>query len=124
MTGSGQQGGMNENPRQEKDAADPRSDQPAIRDLYWAERDQHFHYGPGVRRAAAAGDVCPYPGLAAFTAEQAEWFFGRDQLTSDLISRLDRCLVHGGPVMVVGASGSGSAHYSGPDYCIRYPRGG
>ena len=53
--------------------------------------------------------VCPYPGLASFTAEQAAWFFGRDRLTAALVSRLDAGLTEGGPVMVVAASGAGKS---------------
>ena len=95
----------------------PAPDQAVIyvagRDSYVAGRDQHIHYGPGVRRAVAAGadadGECPYPGLAAFTVEQAEWFFGRDQLTSDLLGRLNDQIGEGGPVMVVGASGAGKS---------------
>lgn len=53
--------------------------------------------------------VCPFPGLAPFTAEQAEWFFGRDQLSADLLGRLDAQLAGGGPVIVVAASGAGKS---------------
>ena len=52
---------------------------------------------------------CPYPGLAPFAAEQAEWFFGRDRLTADLVNRLDACLSEGVPVMMVAASGAGKS---------------
>ena len=46
---------------------------------------------------------CPYMGLAAFQAEDAAWFFGREQLVAGLTSRLSEtsCLA------VVGPSGSG-----------------
>ena len=78
-----------------------------------AGRDLHIHHGGGVRRTRPGLDrpetVCPYPGLAAFTDEQAEWFFGRDQLSSELISRLDDHLTRGGPVIVVAASGAGKS---------------
>jgi len=78
-----------------------------------AGRDLHLHLGTGeraVRRAGpgAAGE-CPYPGLAAFTAEQADWFFGRDRLTADLIGRLGDCVTEGGPLMVVAPSGAGKS---------------
>ena len=78
-----------------------------------AGRDQHVHYSAGTRRVLPGGDgagaVCPYPGLASFTVEQAAWFFGRDRLTAALVSRLDAGLTGGGPVMVVAASGAGKS---------------
>jgi WD40 repeat protein len=78
-----------------------------------AGRDQHFHYGTGVRRVTPPGidadGGCPYPGLASFTAEQADWFFGRDRLAAGLVGRLNECLAGGGPVMVVAASGAGKS---------------
>jgi WD40 repeat protein len=73
----------------------------------------HVHYDGGVRRVLTQPDgtdpLCPYPGLAAFTSEQAEWFFGRDQLTTDLLARMDAQLTGGGPVMVVAPSGAGKS---------------
>ena len=78
-----------------------------------AGRDLHLYLGDRVRRlagmAGSAGAVCPYPGLAAFTGEQAEWFFGRDELTAALLSRMDAALAGSGPVMVVAASGAGKS---------------
>lgn len=47
----------------------------------------------------------PYVGLAAFQAEDAERFFGRDPLLRELVSRLAEHRV----VVVVGASGSGKS---------------
>ena len=84
----------------------------AGRDFYQAGRDLHVHHRDGVRRVASAAyteTACPYPGLAAFTGQQAEWFYGRDRLTADLLERMDERLVHGGPVMVVAASGAGKS---------------
>ncbi|GAA4878459.1 ATP-binding protein [Kitasatospora terrestris] len=89
----------------------------AARDQYIAERDLHVHYEDGVRRTrrtvpiapdADAGE-CPYPGLAAFEADQARWFFGRDRLTADLLLRLDERLVTGGPLVVTAPSGAGKS---------------
>ena len=55
-------------------------------------------------------DICPYPGLAAFRAQEGRWFFGRDQATSDLLSQLDDLLAGGGqPLVVVAPSGSGKS---------------
>ena len=56
-----------------------------------------------------SGDVCPYPGLAAFEPEQAHWFFGRDRLTAELTARLAGRLAGGGPLVVVAPSGAGKS---------------
>ncbi|MCS7476841.1 hypothetical protein ACFFQW_01065 [Umezawaea endophytica] len=77
-------------------------------------RDQHVHYTNGVRvrhrtTPGAVVHECPYPGLAAFGPEQAEWFFGRDGLVADLTARLDRRLVEGGVQVVVAPSGAGKS---------------
>jgi len=82
--------------------------------IYQAGRDQHIHFTDGVRHVrrssqAADADECPYPGLAAFDATQAEWFFGRDALTADLVARLSDSLTEGGPLMVVAPSGAGKS---------------
>ncbi|MFF8381604.1 WD40 repeat domain-containing protein [Streptomyces sp. NPDC015661] len=88
----------------------------AARDQYVAERDLHVHYEDGLRRTRQAlrgdepgGGECPYPGLAAFDAEQARWFFGRDRLTAELLLRLDERLVTGGPLVVTAPSGAGKS---------------
>ena len=82
--------------------------------VYQAARDQHLHFRDGVHAARRAEgpsgtDECPYPGLAAFGAAQARWFFGRDELTADLAGRLNDCLAEGGPLMVVAPSGAGKS---------------
>ncbi|MFJ4774009.1 hypothetical protein ACIP88_33705 [Streptomyces uncialis] len=51
------------------------------------------------------GDICPYMGLAAFEADDSEWFFGRERAVEDLTSRLERHRV----VALFGASGSGKS---------------
>ncbi|MBG0854387.1 hypothetical protein I2W78_21740 [Streptomyces spinoverrucosus] len=86
----------------------------AHRDLYVSERDLHLHYEDGVRTArrvltSARSQECPYPGLAAFSAEQAQWFFGRDALVAKLLVRLDACLAMGGALVVVAPSGAGKS---------------
>ncbi|MEO3819204.1 trypsin-like peptidase domain-containing protein [Plantactinospora sp. B24E8] len=53
--------------------------------------------------------ICPYPGLSAFTAGQAEWFFGREELTAKLVDRLVVARDRGLPLLVVGVSGSGKS---------------
>ena len=54
-------------------------------------------------------EVCPYPGLVAFGLSEARWFFGRDQATSEVISRLDERLARGEPLAVVAPSGAGQS---------------
>ncbi|MFD3482260.1 NACHT and WD repeat domain-containing protein [Streptomyces sp. NPDC058665] len=77
-----------------------------------AGRDVYITYTHGTRRRRRSekGDPsreCPYPGLAAFGADSARWFFGRDQLVAELTTRLDRRLRTGGTQMVVAPSGAG-----------------
>lgn len=61
-------------------------------------------------RAAGPGQgPCPYPGLAAFGADDAAWFFGRERATAALVSRLAERLRAPGPVVVVGPSGAGKS---------------
>jgi WD40 repeat protein/DNA-binding SARP family transcriptional activator len=49
--------------------------------------------------------VCPYKGLATFDTDDAEYFFGREQLVAELVARLV-----GSPLLgVVGPSGSGKS---------------
>ena len=79
-----------------------------------AARDLHLHYRDGVRGARrvesdSEAEECPYPGLAAFGREQARWFFGRDQLTAEFITRLDARLRAGGVQVVVAPSGAGKS---------------
>ncbi|MGK5628749.1 nSTAND1 domain-containing NTPase, partial [Streptomyces sp. URMC 123] len=57
----------------------------------------------------AAGDRCPYPGLAAFGSRDAPWFFGREQVTAELLGRLAERLDGGGPLVVTAASGAGKS---------------
>ncbi|MGH8901650.1 MAG: NACHT and WD repeat domain-containing protein [Egibacteraceae bacterium] len=48
---------------------------------------------------------CPYMGLVAFQAEDARWFFGREQLVAALLARLSEAPL----LAVVGPSGSGKS---------------
>jgi WD40 repeat protein len=71
---------------------------------------------PDEERAAAldaAGVAvsahCPYPGLAAFQPADAERFFGREQLTAELVARAGEQLARPGLLMVLGPSGSGKS---------------
>jgi hypothetical protein len=80
---------------------------------YQAGRDIHVHHRDGVHgRSRSTGPVveeCPFPGLAAFGADQARWFFGRDRQVAELTGRLDERMVAGGPVVVVAPSGAGKS---------------
>jgi len=55
--------------------------------------------------APAAESVSPYPGLAAFTAAQSRFFFGRDDDTRRVVDRLGETRL----VSVVGGSGTGKS---------------
>ncbi|CAO5226512.1 WD40 repeat-containing protein [Frankia sp. AgKG'84/4] len=57
----------------------------------------------------ATGDSCPYPGLASFDAGTQGWFFGRERATADALARLEERLDGAGPLVLVGASGSGKS---------------
>jgi ABC-type phosphate transport system ATPase subunit len=48
---------------------------------------------------------CPYKGLAAFQPEDAEFFFGREELVASLVARLAEAQFLG----VIGPSGSGKS---------------
>ncbi|HEX5406380.1 MAG TPA: AAA family ATPase [Pseudonocardiaceae bacterium] len=81
-------------------------------DAYAAGRDQHFHYESGVRRTKSgdgAGAKCPYPGLAPFSTQFSDWFYGRDEVVATVCQRLDTRLQDGGPLVVIGPSGVGKS---------------
>ncbi|GGP32806.1 nSTAND1 domain-containing NTPase [Streptomyces melanogenes] len=54
------------------------------------------------------GARCPYRGLAAYGPQDAEWFFGRDGATAELVGRLAERVGHG-PLAVVAPSGAGKS---------------
>ena len=59
--------------------------------------------------AETRASVCPYKGLTAFEASDADYFFGRDRLVAELVAKLV-----GSPfVALVGASGSGKSSLLG-----------
>lgn len=60
---------------------------------------------PKVSQPTASAAICPYRGLEFFDEAHAEYFFGRNDLTDQLIDRLRT----GRFVAVVGASGSGKS---------------
>jgi energy-coupling factor transporter ATP-binding protein EcfA2 len=71
----------------------------------WVQALSRARRPPGRRRN---GDPAPYKGLAAFQAEDAAWFFGRQELTKFLVDvACDASLNI--PVVVAGPSGSGKS---------------
>ncbi|MGW4383382.1 nSTAND1 domain-containing NTPase [Kitasatospora sp. NPDC004531] len=79
-------------------------------DGYQAGRDlvvQVYKQAPfGTEQAAT---VCPYPGLAAFGADDARWFHGRAQAVDAVCARLEARAGTGGPLVVIGPSGAGKS---------------
>ena len=58
-------------------------------------------------RVAGAEDVKPYPGLAAFTAEEAEYFFGRELEVEATWKKLQRAHL----MALIGPSGAGKSSF-------------
>ncbi|MBL1082459.1 PD40 domain-containing protein [Streptomyces actinomycinicus] len=54
------------------------------------------------------GPACPYPGLSAFTTQDAGRFFGRERATAALVERLFGRIGEG-PLLLVGPSGAGKS---------------
>ncbi|WP_336116475.1 caspase, EACC1-associated type [Streptomyces sp. PTD9-10] len=50
---------------------------------------------------------CPYPGLDAFTVDDAEFFHGREKLVDELLRGCHQAVEQGRPLAVVGPSGAG-----------------
>jgi hypothetical protein len=81
-------------------------------------------YRPPIPRPQETGalgedfvDVCPYPGLATFGPAEAQWFFGRERLTAELIERLSARLGESGPLVVVAPSGTGKSSLLRAAWC-------
>nr|WSY50285.1 helix-turn-helix domain-containing protein [Streptomyces sp. NBC_00886] len=68
--------------------------------------------GPAERGGGPSTDTgapaCPYRGLAAFTPQDADWFFGRERATAALVERVFQ-RVGGGPLLLVAPSGAGKS---------------
>jgi transcriptional regulator with XRE-family HTH domain len=63
-----------------------------------------------IRRAPrAVRKAMPYRGLATFQIDDAEWFFGRDNLVADLKRKRAELGRAGVPLTVLGVSGSGKS---------------
>ena len=59
----------------------------------------------GARPTATLRDICPYKGLAPFETEDAEFFYGRERLVTELVARLPDAPL----LALVGSSGSGKS---------------
>jgi WD40 repeat protein/transcriptional regulator with XRE-family HTH domain len=64
--------------------------------------------GPGSDVGGTDEAACPYRGLAAFTPQDAGWFFGRERVTAALVERVFE-RVDTGPLMLVAPSGAGKS---------------
>ncbi|MBK3575627.1 WD40 repeat domain-containing protein [Streptomyces sp. MBT65] len=58
-------------------------------------------------RQPPADSVCPYPGLGPFTVDRADVFAGRTAMTERLVEATAAAIGGPGPLILVGASGSG-----------------
>lgn len=85
----------------------------------WLAAWQRVRRLPGRRPR----DPEPYRGLASYQPEHAEWFFGREPLTDDLVERISSRPA-GGVHVVVGASGSGKSSLlrAGLVHAVRHTR--
>jgi WD40 repeat protein len=78
---------------------------PAEWETRWRETSAALAGPPGERGAHEPDELCPYVGLRAFRPTEADNFFGRENLTEELFSR-----VIADPFLAVfGASGSGKS---------------
>ncbi|WP_370413916.1 hypothetical protein [Streptomyces fradiae] len=83
------------------------------RDMYVAEGDFHLYVQDPdgsethLTDGPVTDDDCPYPGLAAFTADRADHYFGRTRLRTELCERLAECHAARTPLVVVAPSGAG-----------------
>jgi hypothetical protein len=65
---------------------------------------------PSSTDAPSPGEwTCPYRGLAPFGPDEAAYFFGRERLTAQLVSRVAAQLHRSCPLVVVGPSGCGKS---------------
>jgi Phage integrase family/Helix-turn-helix domain len=91
-------------------ACDLDDEQAAAWEQAWAvlrERELSPAGGPPADLPAGTEgwqDRCPYPGLAAFDEDGADFFYGRDQMTAQLVDRLDGILIGTSMLAVVGPS--------------------
>ncbi|MEU2711474.1 caspase family protein [Streptomyces sp. NPDC007205] len=74
-----------------------------------AAAPQHGQAATPAPHEQSDEQVCPYPGLDPFTADDARFFFGRAQVTSELLTKLADWSQDDGPVALVGLSGAGKS---------------
>src|SRR5256714_2623761 len=72
----------------------------------WEATLRRIRRVPGKR---PSGAPVPYRGLESFQPEDAEWFYGREDLTDLLVKRLVEVSGSGQVMIVVGPSGSGKS---------------
>ncbi|WP_324605200.1 transporter substrate-binding domain-containing protein [Streptomyces sp. NRRL WC-3549] len=60
-------------------------------------------------REGPVPQTCPYPGLAAFAPSQAQWFFGREHVITELAGGLAGCMDTTDPLVLMGPSGAGKS---------------
>jgi WD40 repeat protein/transcriptional regulator with XRE-family HTH domain len=78
----------------------------------WQDAVGRARRGPGRRDAGTPRPhrgAAPYRGLASFQPADAEWFFGRADLTERLVGLTAAARAAGQPLAVVGQSGSGKS---------------
>jgi len=88
---------------------------PVLKKAVAKEPDQRFNSAHTLTRALedvtlrveGAEDLRPYPGLASFTEEEAEYFFGREIEVEALWAKLDRPHL----LAIVGPSGAGKTSF-------------
>lgn len=59
-----------------------------------------------IPQAYRKADLCPYPGLAAFTQENAGYFYGREQLIDEILDQINRTII-----VITGPSGIGKSSF-------------
>ncbi|MGH3888895.1 MAG: caspase, EACC1-associated type, partial [Pseudonocardiaceae bacterium] len=64
---------------------------------------------PVLPSKVPAEGICPYRGLKAYDVADARYFFGREALTTQLVTRLAEQLPDAGTLIVIGPSGSGKS---------------
>lgn len=76
----------------------------------WLDAWQRVRQLPGPRRAGQE----PFRGLASFGADDADWFFGREPITAQLVEAVEALSASGGGLqLVVGPSGAGKSSLLG-----------